>query len=104
MYEGTPDTPHKGRWWEIIQDYKVTLLYCAPTVIRTFMKWGADIPQKFDLSTLRIIGSVGEPINPEAYIWYRETIGGGRTPGGGTPGETETGLPHNTPPPRRAPR
>ena len=92
MYEGTPDTPHKGRWWEIIQDYKVTLLYCAPTVIRTFMKWGADIPRKFDLSTLRIIGSVGEPINPEAYIWYRETIGGGRTPVVDTWWQTETGM------------
>ncbi len=73
MYEGTPDTPHKGRWWEIIQKYKVTMLYCAPTAIRTFMKWGADIPAKFDLSSLRMLGSVGEPINPEAYIWYRET-------------------------------
>jgi len=92
MYEGTPDTPHKGRWWEIIQDHKVTLLYCAPTVIRTFMKWGADIPEKFDLSTLRIIGSVGEPINPEAYIWYRETIGGGRTPVVDTWWQTETGM------------
>jgi acetyl-CoA synthetase len=92
MYEGTPDTPHKGRWWEIIQQYKVTLLYCAPTVIRTFMKWGADIPAKFDLSTLRIIGSVGEPINPEAYIWYRETIGGGRAPVVDTWWQTETGM------------
>ena len=92
MYEGTPDTPHKGRWWEIIQDHKVTLLYCAPTVIRTFMKWGADIPEKYDLSTLRIIGSVGEPINPEAYIWYRETIGGGRTPVVDTWWQTETGM------------
>jgi acetyl-CoA synthetase len=92
MYEGTPDTPHKGRWWEIIQSYKVTLLYCAPTVIRTFMKWGADIPEKFDLSTLRIIGSVGEPINPEAYVWYRETIGGGRTPVVDTWWQTETGM------------
>jgi acetyl-CoA synthetase len=92
MYEGTPDTPHKGRWWEIIQQYKVTLLYCAPTVIRTFMKWGADIPAKFDLSTLRIIGSVGEPINPEAYIWYRETIGAGRTPVVDTWWQTETGM------------
>jgi acetyl-CoA synthetase len=92
MYEGTPDTPHKGRWWEIIQSYRVTLLYCAPTVIRTFMKWGADIPEKFDLSTLRIIGSVGEPINPEAYIWYRETIGGGRTPVMDTWWQTETGM------------
>jgi len=92
MYEGTPDTPHKGRWWEIIQQYKITLLYCAPTVIRTFMKWGADIPAEFDLSTLRIIGSVGEPINPEAYIWYRETIGGGRTPVVDTWWQTETGM------------
>ena len=92
MYEGTPDTPHKGRWWEIIEKYKVTLLYCAPTVIRTFMKWGADIPEKFDLSTLRIIGSVGEPINPEAYIWYRETIGGGPTPVVDTWWQTETGM------------
>jgi acetyl-CoA synthetase len=92
MYEGTPDTPHKGRWWEIIQNYKVTLLYCAPTVIRTFMKWGAEIPAKYDLSTLRIIGSVGEPINPEAYIWYRETIGGSRTPVVDTWWQTETGM------------
>jgi acetyl-CoA synthetase len=92
MYEGTPDTPHKGRWWEIIEKYKITLLYCAPTVIRTFMKWGADIPEKFDLSTLRIIGSVGEPINPEAYVWYRETIGGGRTPVVDTWWQTETGM------------
>ena len=91
MYEGTPDTPHKGRWWEIIQDYKVTILYCAPTAIRTFMKWGAEIPQKFDMSTLRVIGSVGEPINPEAYIWYRETIGGGRCPVVDTWWQTETG-------------
>jgi acetyl-CoA synthetase len=92
LYEGTPDTPHKGRWWEIIAKYKVTLLYCAPTVIRTFMKWGADIPDRFDLSTLRIIGSVGEPINPEAYVWYRETIGGGRTPVVDTWWQTETGM------------
>jgi acetyl-CoA synthetase len=91
MYEGTPDTPHKGRWWEIIQQHKVTILYCAPTAIRTFMKWGADVPDKFDLSTLRLLGSVGEPINPEAYIWYRETIGSGRTPVVDTWWQTETG-------------
>jgi acetyl-CoA synthetase len=91
MYEGTPDSPHKGRWWEIIQQHKVTLLYCAPTAIRTFMKWGAQIPDEFDLSTLRIIGSVGEPINPEAYMWYRETIGGGRCPVVDTWWQTETG-------------
>ncbi|MEO7070650.1 MAG: acetate--CoA ligase [Nostocoides sp.] len=91
MYEGTPDTPHKGRWWEIIQNHGVTILYCAPTAIRTFMKWGDDIPAKFDMSTLRLIGSVGEPINPEAYVWYRETIGGGRCPVVDTWWQTETG-------------
>jgi acetyl-CoA synthetase len=91
MYEGTPDTPHKGRWWEIIAQHKVTILYCAPTAIRTFMKWGSDVPEKFDLSTLRLLGSVGEPINPEAYIWYRETIGSGRTPVVDTWWQTETG-------------
>ncbi len=91
MYEGTPDTPHKGRWWEIIQEQKVTILYCAPTAIRTFMKWGTDIPATFDLSSLRLIGSVGEPINPEAYIWYREAIGGGRCPVVDTWWQTETG-------------
>jgi acetyl-CoA synthetase len=91
MYEGTPDTPHQGRWWEIIQKYKVSILYCAPTAIRTFMKWGEQIPEKFDLSTLRLIGSVGEPINPEAYIWYRKTIGGDRCPVVDTWWQTETG-------------
>ncbi len=92
MYEGTPDTPHRGRFWEIIQKYKVTLLYTAPTTIRTFMKWGDDIPAKFDLSSLRLLGSVGEPINPEAWIWYRDTIGGGRTPVVDTWWQTETGA------------
>ncbi|WP_194923500.1 acetate--CoA ligase [Catenulispora pinisilvae] len=92
MYEGTPDTPHQGRFWEIVQKYKVTLLYTAPTAIRTFMKWGAAIPAKFDLSSLRLLGSVGEPINPEAWIWYRETIGGGRTPVVDTWWQTETGA------------
>ncbi len=91
MYEGTPDTPHKGRWWEILENYKVNILYCAPTAIRTFMKWGSDIPAKFDMSSLRVIGSVGEPINPEAYVWYRETIGGGRCPVVDTWWQTETG-------------
>ena len=71
MYEGTPDTPHQGRWWEIVEKYKVTILYTAPTAIRTFMKWGDDIPAKFDLSSLRVLGCVGEPINPEAWMWYR---------------------------------
>jgi len=92
MYEGTPDTPHKGRWWEIIEKYQVSILYCAPTAIRTFMKWGADVPEAFDLSSLRILGSVGEPINPEAYIWYRHYIGGDRTPVVDTWWQTETGM------------
>ncbi|MGD9484571.1 acetate--CoA ligase [Streptomyces sp. TRM70308] len=91
MYEGTPDTPHKGRWWEIAEKYGVTLFYTAPTAIRASMKWGDDIPAKFDLSSLRLLGSVGEPINPEAWIWYREHIGGGRTPVVDTWWQTETG-------------
>ena len=92
LYEGTPDTPHQGRWWEIVQKYRVNILYCAPTAIRTFMKWGAEIPARFDLTSLRLIGSVGEPINPEAYMWYRETIGGGRCPVVDTWWQTETGM------------
>ena len=92
MYEGTPDTPHKGRWWELIEKYRVTILYCAPTAIRTFMKWGDDIPAQFDLTSLRILGSVGEPINPEAYVWYRHFIGGDRTPVVDTWWQTETGM------------
>ncbi|MFL6107355.1 MAG: acetate--CoA ligase [Marmoricola sp.] len=92
MYEGTPDSPHKGRWWEIVEKYGVTIFYTAPTAIRTFMKWGDEIPAKFDMSSLRLLGSVGEPINPEAYVWYRETIGGGRTPVVDTWWQTETGA------------
>jgi len=92
MYEGTPDTPHQGRWWELIEKYRVTILYCAPTAIRTFMKWGNEIPENFDLSSLRILGSVGEPINPEAYMWYRHYIGGDRTPVVDTWWQTETGM------------
>ncbi|MGH3496091.1 MAG: acetate--CoA ligase [Nocardioidaceae bacterium] len=92
MYEGTPDTPHQGRWWEIIDKYNVSILYCAPTAIRTFMKWGADIPAKASLSTLRILGSVGEPINPEAYVWYRRSIGHDKTPVVDTWWQTETGM------------
>ncbi len=92
IYEGTPDTPHRGRFWEIVQKYKVTLLYTAPTAIRTFMKWGDDIPAKFDMSSLRVLGSVGEPINPEAYVWYREHIGGDRCPVVDTWWQTETGA------------
>ncbi|MGP9725679.1 acetate--CoA ligase [Glutamicibacter sp. 287] len=75
MYEGTPDTPHQGRWWELIEKYKVSILYTAPTAIRTFMKWGREIPDGYDLSSLRVLGSVGEPINPEAWMWYRDVIG-----------------------------
>jgi acetyl-CoA synthetase len=92
VYEGTPNTPHEGRHWEIVQKYGVTVYYTAPTLIRTFMKWGADIPAKFDLSSLRVLGSVGEPINPEAWIWYRETIGGSSTPVVDTWWQTETGA------------
>jgi acetyl-CoA synthetase len=92
MYEGTPDTPHRGRFWELIEKYGVTILYTAPTAIRTFAKWGDDIPARFDLSSLRIIGSVGEPINPEAWMWYREHIGGNRCPIVDTWWQTETGA------------
>ncbi|MCW2881330.1 MAG: acetyl-coenzyme synthetase [Sphaerisporangium sp.] len=92
IYEGTPDTPHKGRFWEIVQKYGVTILYTAPTAIRTFMKWGDDIPAKYDMATLRVLGSVGEPINPEAYVWYREHIGGNRSPVVDTWWQTETGA------------
>ena len=92
MYEGTPDTPHKGRWWDLVQKYGVTILYTAPTTIRTFMKWGADIPDKADLSSLRLLGSVGEPINPEAWMWYRENIGGNNCPIVDTWWQTETGA------------
>jgi acetyl-CoA synthetase len=92
LYEGTPDTPNKGRWWEIIQKHKVTIFYTAPTAIRTFMKWGDDIPAQYDLSSLRILGSVGEPINPEAYVWYHQHIGGDRCPVVDTWWQTETGA------------
>ncbi|WOQ70245.1 acetate--CoA ligase [Microbacterium limosum] len=92
LYEGTPDTPHPGRWWEIIQKYGVTIFYTAPTAIRSFMKIGRQVPQGFDLSSLRLLGSVGEPINPEAWVWYREVIGGGSTPIVDTWWQTETGA------------
>ncbi|GGJ95684.1 acetyl-coenzyme A synthetase [Pilimelia anulata] len=92
MYEGTPDTPHRGRFWELVEKYRVTLLYTAPTAIRTFAKWGDDIPAQFDLSSLRLLGSVGEPINPEAWMWYREHIGGNRCPIVDTWWQTETGA------------
>jgi len=92
MYEGTPDSPHQGRWWEIVEKYGVTVFYTAPTAIRTFMKWGDEIPAKFDLSSLRLLGSVGEPINPEAWMWYRRAIGGDRCPIVDTWWQTETGA------------
>ena len=91
IYEGTPDTPHKGRIFEIIAKYKVTILYTAPTLIRTWMKWGDEFPKAHDLSSLRLLGSVGEPINPEAWIWYREVIGGNKCPIVDTWWQTETG-------------
>ncbi len=92
LYEGTPDTPHPGRWWEIVEKYGVTILYTAPTAIRSFMKIGRAHPQKFDLSSLRLLGSVGEPINPEAWMWYRDVIGGNVTPIVDTWWQTETGA------------
>ena len=92
IYEGTPDAPHPGRWWEIIQKYGVTQLYTAPTAIRSFMKLGRAIPDAFNLGSLRLLGSVGEPINPEAWMWYREVIGGNRCPIVDTWWQTETGA------------
>jgi acetyl-CoA synthetase len=92
IYEGTPDYPDKDRWWDIVERYKVTLLYTAPTAIRAHMKWGPEYARKHDLSTLRLLGTVGEPINPEAWMWYRENMGGGRTPVVDTWWQTETGM------------
>ncbi|WP_190812519.1 acetate--CoA ligase [Saccharopolyspora pogona] len=91
MYEGTPDTPHRGRWWELVEKYRVSIIYTAPTAIRTCMKWGDDVPAEFDLTSLRLLGTVGEPINPEAWMWYREHIGGDRCPIVDTWWQTETG-------------
>ncbi len=92
MWEGAPDYPHQGVWWETIERYKATILYAAPTAIRTFIKWGADIPARFDLSSLRLLGSVGEPINPKAWLWYHKAIGGERCPIVDTWWQTETGA------------
>jgi acetyl-CoA synthetase len=92
MYEGAPDWPQKDRFWEIIERYGVTIFYTAPTAIRAFMKWGVDWPKKRDMSSLRLLGSVGEPINPEAWIWYHMNIGGGRCPIVDTWWQTETGM------------
>jgi len=92
MYEGTPDTPHKGRLFELIEKYRVTILYTAPTLIRTWMKWGDEFPQAHNLTSLRLLGSVGEPINPEAWMWYREVIGANNCPIVDTWWQTETGA------------
>ena len=92
IYEGTPDHPDKDRWWKIVERYKPDILYTAPTTIRTHMKWGPEYAQKHDLSSLRVLGTVGEPINPEAWVWYREHIGGNRTPVVDTWWQTETGM------------
>ncbi len=91
MYEGVPNHPGNDRFWQIVEDYGVTIFYTAPTAIRTFMKWGAEEPNKHDLSSLRLLGTVGEPINPEAWIWYNDVIGGGRCPIVDTWWQTETG-------------
>jgi acetyl-CoA synthetase len=91
MYEGVPTVPHPGRFWEIIQNYKATIFYTAPTAIRSFMKTGDEVPNRFDMSSLRLIGTVGEPINPEAWMWYRRVIGGDNTPVIDTWWQTETG-------------
>ena len=92
LYEGAPDFPDKDRWWSIIERYRATILYTAPTAIRTFMKWGTQYPEGHDLSSLRVLGSVGEPINPEAWMWYHDNVGGGRCPVVDTWWQTETGA------------
>ena len=97
IYEGTPDFPDKERWWAIAERYGVTILYTAPTAIRAHMKWGPEHAAAHDLSTLRLLGSVGEPINPEAWVWYHEHIGGGRCPIVDTWWQTETGMAMITP-------
>jgi acetyl-CoA synthetase len=92
IYEGVPNYPNPERWWEIIERYKVDILYTAPTAIRSHMKWGPEHAERHDLSSLRLLGTVGEPINPEAWVWYREHIGGDRTPVVDTWWQTETGM------------
>jgi acetyl-CoA synthetase len=91
MYEGAPDYPDKDRWWSIVEEQKVTIMYTAPTAIRACIKWGREYPEKHDLSSLRLLGSVGEPINPKAWIWYHKVIGGERCPIVDTWWQTETG-------------
>ena len=92
MWEGAPDYPSKGIWWEIVERYGVSILYCAPTAIRACIKWGAQWPERHDLSSLRLLGSVGEPINPKAWLWYHKVIGGERCPIVDTWWQTETGA------------
>jgi acetyl-CoA synthetase len=92
MYEGAPDFPHKGIWWELVEKYKATIFYTAPTAIRACIKWGREHPEKFDLSSLRVLGSVGEPINPKSWLWYYKVIGGERCPIVDTWWQTETGA------------
>ncbi len=92
MYEGAPDWPDKDRWWSIVETYGATILYTAPTAIRAFMRWGTEFPGKHDLSSIRLLGSVGEPINPEAWVWYWKVIGGERAPVVDTWWQTETGA------------
>ncbi len=92
MWEGAPDYPHKGIWWELVERYGITILYCAPTAIRACIKWGAEWPNAHDLDSLRLLGSVGEPINPKAWLWYHKVIGAGRCPIVDTWWQTETGA------------
>ena len=103
MYEGAPNWPEPDRFWQIIDEYGVTILYTAPTAIRAFMKWGDEWPAKHDLSSLRLLGTVGEPINPEAWMWYHKVIGGGRCPIVDTWWQTETGAHHDHAAARRHP-
>ncbi len=92
MYEGAPDWPDRGRFWSLCEKHGVSIFYTAPTAIRAFMRWGTDWPEKHDLSSLRLLGTVGEPINPEAWIWYHKYVGGGRCPIVDTWWQTETGM------------
>src|SRR2546426_3554584 len=97
MYEGTPDYPDKDRFWRVVEKYGITIIYTAPTAIRTFMKWGDAYPKRCDLSSLRLLGTVGEPINPEAWVWYWKEIGGGRGPVRRTRAPNQKGLKLHTP-------
>ena len=103
MYEGAPNFPEPDRFWRIIERHKVNIFYTAPTAIRTFIKWGDEWPKKHDMSSLRLLGTVGEPINPEAWMWYREMIGGNRCPIVDTWWQTETGHDHDLAASRRDP-